>query len=536
MTWRIDDPQGSEALKVRYAVVPYTRGAVLDMGCGPSKAFGHFIGVDSGKDTELFGIEMKPDVVCDVADPEAIERTFNAESVDAIFSSHCLEHVEDYQAALKAWWTLLKDGGHLCLYLPHADLYPRIGEPGANPDHKHDFLPADIERAMLEVGEWDLVVNETRAGGMEYSFLQVYRKGGEGHRRSHCNPRPKKTACVVRYGAIGDMIQAAAIFAGLKAEGFHVTAMVETKNADLVRLDPNIDAFILQDKDQVPNQYLHDYWAEHKRHYDRFVNLCESVEGTLLALPSRANHSWPWAMRHRHMNHNYIDFSAEIAGLEGAHLTHRFYPSPEEIERAEAVIDGMGLTVNKDWRLGQRWKRPFVVMWCLSGSSVHKFYPHQDAIMARILLDFPEAVIITVGDELSAMLEAGWENEPRVRRTAGEMAIRDTLALAQRCDLVIGPETGVLNSVAFEGNGKVVLLSHSSHENLTKHWVNTIGLGASETSCYPCHQLHFDHEHCPQHEQSGASLCQWQLSPVRVWAAVESIYERWAAVAKLVAA
>ena len=48
MTWRAEDPMGDEASKVKYDIVEYTRGAVLDLGCGPSKAFPHFIGVDGG--------------------------------------------------------------------------------------------------------------------------------------------------------------------------------------------------------------------------------------------------------------------------------------------------------------------------------------------------------------------------------------------------------------------------------------------------------------------------------------------------------
>jgi len=176
MTWRIDDDQGDEAGKVRFEIVQYTRGAVLDMGCGPSKAFPHFIGVDSCKDTELFGIQMRPDVTCDVSDPAAIAATFEPASVDAIFSSHCLEHIDDYRATLAAWWSLIKVGGHLCLYLPHRDLYPNIGTEGANPDHKHDFVPEDITTSMQEIGSWDLLVNEVRSEGSEYSFLLVLQK------------------------------------------------------------------------------------------------------------------------------------------------------------------------------------------------------------------------------------------------------------------------------------------------------------------------------------------------------------------------
>lgn len=173
MTWRIDDPQGDEALKVKYEIVQYTRGKGVDVGCGPKKAFPHFIGIDSCKDTELFNIEIKPDVVCE----DATNLDFIDENtLDFVFSSHLLEHIEDYSGALANWWSKLKVGGHLVLYLPHRDLYPRIGTYGSNPDHKHDFCNEDIIAAMEQIGSWDLKVNEMRSGGTEYSFLQVFQK------------------------------------------------------------------------------------------------------------------------------------------------------------------------------------------------------------------------------------------------------------------------------------------------------------------------------------------------------------------------
>lgn len=524
MVWKIDGPQGDEAAKVRYAIVPYTRGVVLDLGCGPKRAWKHFIGVDSGKDTQLFGIEMKPDVYCDVSNPDALDATFKAGSADAVFSSHCLEHIEDYEAALRAWWALIKEGGHLCLYLPHAELYPRIGTHGANPDHKHDFLPADIVFAMRRVGSWDLLVDETRSAGDEYSFLQVYRKRGDDKQIFVCDELREKTACVVRYGAIGDLIQAAAIARALKIDGFHVTMMVESKNAPLLEADPYIDEFLLQDKDQVPNHLLPEFFEEWAPKFDRWVNLCESVEGTLLALPGRMNHQWPAAMRRKYMDHNYLEFSAEIAQVDPVDLRHHFYPTVPELERAKAVIERAGQVINPV--ITQEWKKPFLVMWCLAGSSKHKFYPHQDTIIARMMTDLPEAVVITSGDEATRLLERGWEEEKRVIRTAGEMPIRDTLTLAKSCHLVIGPETGVLNAVAFEPMAKIVFLSHSSRHNLTEHWLRTQSM-VPPTKCYPCHQLHFDNKHCPEHEPTGAALCQWEIDPEWVWAAVKSAHQEW---------
>ena len=179
----------------------------------------------------------------------------------------------------------------------------------------------------------------------------------------------------------------------------------------------------------------------------------------------------------------------------------RFYPTPAEIDAAQARVSGSG----------------FTVVYALAGSSLHKFWPGQDALIARLLLERPDCKIFLVGDAPCKMLEIGWEKEPRVVCLSGELTIRDTLALAQQADVVIGAETGVLNAVAFESNRKVVLLSHSSVENLTKHWVNTASIEPLGVSCYPCHRLHYTREHCPQDSASGAALCQRAILPEHVW-------------------
>lgn len=175
MTWNITDPQGSEAQKVKYDIVEYTRGRGLDLGCGPSKAFPHFIGVDNLKDVQLFGVQMRPDLVVDTCE-NLYE--FADNSKDFIFSSHMLEHFE-YEAvapALKDWMRVLRDGGHLVLYLPDEDEYPKCGEPGANPDHKWNVNYDRVIDAMKLCGSWDLVKFEKRNKEFEYSLLFVFKK------------------------------------------------------------------------------------------------------------------------------------------------------------------------------------------------------------------------------------------------------------------------------------------------------------------------------------------------------------------------
>jgi ADP-heptose:LPS heptosyltransferase/predicted SAM-dependent methyltransferase len=529
MVWRAEDPQGNEAGKVKYDIVRYTRGRGLDLGCGSSKAFPHFIGIDDGKDTALFGIPVTPDIVGDCMDLAM----FADDSLDFVFSSHLLEHVQDFEAALREWWRVIKEGGHLVLYLPHRDLYPRIGQAGANPDHKHDFDNADIVDAMTrivmaehavapapELGAFgfDLLVDELRGGDREYSFLQVYRKTRGISCRFSCEmPKPTKTVCVVRYGGFGDMLQASAILPELQRQGYHITMMTTPKGQDVLREDPHIDEWFIQDPNQVPNVELHPFWDRVAQQFQRFINLSESIEGTLLAVPGRANHGWPHSVRHRNLNRNYAEWTADLADVsfvpEG-----QFYPSKAERHAAERYLDAIGFA-NK-----------FVIVFALAGSSRHKFYPWQDEMIQMVLDACPDARFVLTGDDACRLLESGWESNDRVALESGAMPIRSVLTLAQHADLVLGPETGVLNAVAYEaGVRKVVLLSHSSEENLTKHWLNTSAIYSTTTPCYPCHRMHYTDEFCPQDERTGAALCQVAITPDRVAKPIVEAYLLWAA-------
>src|SRR3990167_2442854 len=57
--------------------------------------------------------------------------------------------------------------------------------------------------------------------------------------------------------------------------------------------------------------------------------------------------------------------------------------------------------------------------------------------------------------------------------------------------------------MAMEPMPKIVFLSHSSHENLTRDWANTFALFSTKTKCYPCHRMHYTWEHCMRNEEKG---------------------------------
>lgn len=484
--WRLNDPQCNESSKIRWEIVPYTRGQGLDIGCGKFKTFPHFTGVDSGHHWGTDGV----DLVTEADDLSLIAD----DRMDFVFSSHTLEHMVDVTKTLKEWWRVIKPGGYLVLYLPHADLYPNCGEPGANADHKHDFKPEHICAYMDEVSnDWVLIQNQKRDNDYgpgseknEYSFFQVYQKTANVEDVSGNKIRIKststKSACVVRYGGFGDMLQAANVFPGLKKQGYHVTVMTTPKGKDILKHDPNIDEFFIQDDDQVPNHLLGLYWDYWRAKYDRFINLSMTVEGSLLVMPSDFRTHWPKEAIHQACNINYLEFTAKIAGVP-MKRDSKFYPSAEE---AQWVGSELAPIADKE-----------IILWSLSGSSLHKVSPWVDYVVARLLSTYKDVHIIFVGDDTCKILEGNsWDNEPRVWCRSGEYTIRQTLALARDVDIVVGPETGVLNSVAFESLRKVCILSHSTKENLTKHWKNTVSL-APNVPCYPCHKLHYGEGTCP---------------------------------------
>ena len=69
----------------------------------------------------------------------ALEFPDEANELDYIFSSHCLEHVEDWVSVLDYWKTKLKSGGTIFLYLPdYSQVYWR---PWNNRKHINMFSP-----------------------------------------------------------------------------------------------------------------------------------------------------------------------------------------------------------------------------------------------------------------------------------------------------------------------------------------------------------------------------------------------------------
>jgi ADP-heptose:LPS heptosyltransferase/predicted SAM-dependent methyltransferase len=508
----------SESDKIAHLIVRYTRGHVLELGAGMRKTWPHFTSVDNC----VAANGMRPSEIDIIQNCKDLS-LFGSESWDAVFSSHLLEHfnLKEVPFVLKEWSRVLRKNGFLVLYVPSANFYPKVGTPGANDDHKWDIYPNDIEEFLKKHTDcgWTQLEKEERSQFDEYSHFLVFQKRDDGkfvEKIWERSPEGKKRALIIRFGAIGDLMQSSAILPGLKEQGYHITWLGHANNISVIRHDPNIDEFCLHDVDQVPNAELGPYWKALEERYDRIINLCESVEGGLLMMPGKLQHSYPDEVRRKvYGTVNYLDRTADIANVQRG-LKAKFYAT--ELE--------------KEWARKEKAKNDGpVIVWCLTGTSHHKTYPYIDTVVGWLLTQTPSTIYLygdkfvakTLQDAIIDCLKRNNISLERIKGICGLWSIRESLAFAQIADVVVGPETGVMNGVGHEKDvHKVIMLSHSSHENLTRDWKNTTVLIPSlkDSPCYPCHRLHYDWTFCNKVESTGAALCASAIKPETVFKAI----------------
>ena len=494
MVWTASTSQGYEARKIRYEVLPYLARGGLDIGCGPAKVWPHLVGIDNCRDSALFGAYIKPDLL--VPDGGSLP-IFSDASAENVFSAHLLEHIADWHGALREWWRLLKVGGHLCLYLPHADLYPRIGQPGANPDHKHDFTPELIvDFCSLAFPDWSLLEHQVRGEADEYSFLLVFRKlpAGTGQSEPWKDPKPARRAGLVRMGGHGDALWAASVASYLHEQGFAVTGYVATNGEAMLRHDPHFDELRVIPRNVLNDEEAITYWCHQAPQYERWINLHGSVENRLLVHQSTVEFYLPKSVRRRLMGGNYVDMCHLYAELpDGLRTRQRFYPSDSEREWARLLRQHMN---------GK------VVVLAPSGSGPSKGWPHAQRFM-EILAEHKVHTFL-LGDLKHLHHEVDHVERDGIEWGSvfgEEWPIRQALTWAIQADAVVASESVFANAVAMEKMPKVVLLSHSTRENLTRDWINCKAL-ESPVACHPCHRIHnAGAAFCPKDSATGAAAC-----------------------------
>jgi SAM-dependent methyltransferase len=92
-------------------------------------------------------------------------------SLDYVFSSHCLEHIEDWRSSLVDWLKRLKPGGIIFLYLPHPEC--AIWQPGSPfVGDGHKWIPTpEIIKLALSNQDCHVVASDDGPDAMQSFFV-----------------------------------------------------------------------------------------------------------------------------------------------------------------------------------------------------------------------------------------------------------------------------------------------------------------------------------------------------------------------------
>jgi ADP-heptose:LPS heptosyltransferase len=401
----------------------------------------------------------------------------------------------DPEGLLKQASEKLKIGGHLLIHISDEEL-------------EQDDLTSFVGRW----GSWQAKDRYLRNG----QHVQIFKKIQGAKGVAPAKPRAPKRACIARYGAIGDMVILSPLIRQLAEDGYEVTLNITEYAEAVVKHNPHVSNIIIQERDAIPNPELGEYWKEWEQDYERYINLSESIEGRYLKVEGRPEFYTPREWRHSTCNVNYFDATMGIGGYpEATGRRGEFYLTAKERRDAQ--------------RFREKYSDKFLILWALNGSSYHKCYPLIEPTLNEWLASHPEARVVLLGDGRAKDLVF---QHPQVIDGVEQFTLRQVMALVEVANLVIGPESAVINFAGCTDTPKICLLSHSTRENLTKYWVNDYSL-EPVSPCYPCHQLHYSRETCPlinildsdnQPIEPAIPVCTVGISPSRLIAQLDHIY------------
>ncbi len=345
------------------------------------------------------------------------------------------------------------------------------------------FTPEGVKEQLQDSGVSFIHISTHTVG--DFNFY-VYKSSRRVSRSATLDTPVAKRVCVSRLGAIGDMIQCTPLLRSLKESNYHVTVNCSPYSASVLKGNPNVDNIIVQERNIIPNSELGPYWDYWKLRYNKYINLSETIEGPLLKVQGRRDYYTSKKWRDTVCSTNYFQRVCEKGGYYQASLTPELFISSNERAGAKKILRDMGIR-----------KENFIIIGVLNGSSHHKTYPLFPAVLNDWLDANPSAKLLLMGDKNSA--KYAWEH-PSITNLCGTTSLREAFALVQASNLVVGPETSLTNAAAcFPNVAKIIFLSHSSRHNLTWGWKNTQALIPTQelAPCYPCHQLHYTLDSCP---------------------------------------
>lgn len=318
---------------------------------------------------------------------------------------------------------------------------------------------------------------------------------------------------LVRIGGYGDVIIITPVISHLKSQGHEVYVLTSEVGMDVLAHNPHIDNLILHVRDSVDCDKLDDHFKALKEQYkcDVMIDYCESLEEKYLFHPTNPKYNYPKQERIKIGNFNFYDGAFEHAGFDIKGRNPEMYFSEQEED------DFSKFRVNL---LGK-----FVILWCMSGSSLHKAYPYTHLVVKKMLEVYPDVVFVTVGNTQCQLIEEMLPDSKRVIKKSGKWSFRETALGCKYADMVVAPETGVIHLAGCFDTPKFCFLTHTTKECVTKYFKNDHSMQAGVT-CSPCFRIIYETKaQCPVDEEVYAPFCTaFGFKPEDILGKLEKVY------------
>jgi len=286
---------------------------------------------------------------------------------------------------------------------------------------------------------------------------------------------------VLRPGhAIGDAVFITPVPRLLTEQGFTVDLACMEHNFEVFKNNPFINELIKMPHVDKLAEWTKEF-EEKRATYDKIYSMAGHIEVGLLY---RTDADWgtiPDGMERREKakDLSYQDHILSKVGIEARGLLPEFYFTKEEQDKIDLLKQQKAINKEK------------LVLWQWQGSSKSKDMVFAPLYLKEILKKMPHTVhyVFTQDPNWRAQIP----DHPNVHDAWGKSGIRESIMFSEVADLVVGPESFLVNAAGAFDTPKVIFFSHSAPENLAKYYKNCYAVVPNkDVTCHPCYLIHVD--------------------------------------------
>ena len=319
---------------------------------------------------------------------------------------------------------------------------------------------------------------------------------------------------IYRLGAYGDVLHSAHLPRLIK-EYYKVDRLdfeTSVRGYQILQNNPFIDNLTMINPDLMDQNDLFVRWDHLRDTYDYFFNLRNTIEEKLCC--NEDNYRFYMNDKFRRDKcgkTNFYDSGTQHCNLPDSYLGTRgqlYYPK-EEHRIAKARIARWKKKYNADW----------LILVCLSGSSVHKRFQCAKSICMKILDKYPKSAIVITGDK--DCKPDIFDHSRIINRVDNGWNFRTVALMCKYFDFVISPETGLVCISHSWDTPTLQLLTAANWTNHIKYAKNAYWV-KSDAPCSPCHKNALTYFGCTV--RNDLPICVTMFNEDKIMAKVEEAY------------